>query len=65
MVIFDPSAVSLTAGADALNTILNAATNILQSSQVYLFRFFINPDTFGYSNKKIARTVLEKKGLNQ
>lgn len=62
MVIFDPSAISLTAGAGGLNRALSAAQNILNSSQVYLFRFLINPSKFSYLNKKIAKHILEKKG---
>lgn len=62
MVIFDPSVVSLTAGTSSLSQILSVSDNILLSGQVFLFRFIINPDTFSYSNKKIVKHQLEKKG---
>lgn len=62
MVVFDPSAVSLTAGASVLNQIFSTAMNILLNGQVYLFRFLINPDRFKYTEKKIVRHQLTKKG---
>jgi hypothetical protein len=62
MIIYDPSVLNLTQGASVVTDALTAAATALTSSRPYFFRFFINPSSLNFSIKKIAKSVLTKKG---